>query len=57
MIYGGGTNQPYEEGELASAFFKHYEEIKKKRKTENIGWMMINEKFPEACIEKYLNQS
>jgi hypothetical protein len=40
------------DGELSRKFFKFYEEIQNSE-ASNIGWTMINEKFPASNLMRY----
>jgi hypothetical protein len=40
------------DGELARKFFNFYEEIRSSE-ASNIGWTMINEKFPASHLMRY----
>ncbi len=51
MIYPFANSKVAQDGELSNRFFNYYDELKSSG--GNIGWKLINEKFPASLMVRY----
>ncbi len=51
MIFGVQEGRPAIDGQMVKNFFEKYDQVKSN--SNNVGWTMINEMFPESYLVKF----
>ncbi len=51
MIFDTDEGKPALDGAMVKTFFEKYDQVKSN--SDNVGWTMINEMFPESHLVKF----
>ena len=51
MIFDTDEGRPAIDGQMVKNFFEKYDQVKSN--SNNVGWTMINEMFPESYLVKF----